>query len=121
MEAVLEMARALGWSESRLHREHFGVEATAKAGDSSFDLRLSSSGQVFQIPPDKTVVQVLDEAGVIIPASCEQGICGACLTRVADGVPDHRDVFLTAEEQARNDQFAPCCSRAKSAYLVLDI
>ena len=53
--------------------------------------------------------------------SCEQGICGTCLTRVLEGVPDHRDLFLTENEQALNDQFTPCCSRSKSPLLVLDL
>jgi vanillate O-demethylase ferredoxin subunit len=48
-------------------------------------------------------------------------VCGTCLTRVLDGVPDHRDLYLTPEEQATGDQFTPCCSRARSARLVLDL
>lgn len=121
MEFVLASARAAGWAQERLHREYFSAAPTAKADDGSFEVRLHSSGQVFQIPADKTVVEVLDAAGVIIPMSCEQGICGTCLTRVIDGEPDHRDSFLTPSEQASNDQFTPCCSRAKSSCLVLDL
>jgi vanillate O-demethylase ferredoxin subunit len=62
-----------------------------------------------------------DVAPVEGDASCEQGVCGTCLTRVLEGTPDHRDLYLTPEEQAANDQFTPCCSRAKSARLVLDL
>jgi vanillate O-demethylase ferredoxin subunit len=71
--------------------------------------------------PGTTVLQVLGDAGVFVPASCEQGVCGTCLTRVLEGVPDHRDLYLTEVEQAANDQFAPCCSRSKSATLLLDL
>ena len=52
---------------------------------------------------------------------CEQGVCGTCLTRVLEGQPDHKDMYLTPEEQQANDQFTPCCSRSKSALLVLDL
>ena len=86
-----------------------------------FSVKVGSTGQVFDIPADKTVVQVLESHGIDIPMSCEQGVCGTCLTRVLEGVPDHRDMFLTEEEQACNDQFTPCCSRSKSPMLVLDI
>jgi vanillate O-demethylase ferredoxin subunit len=48
-------------------------------------------------------------------------VCGTCLTRVLEGVPEHRDMYLTEDEQAANDQFTPCCSRAKTALLVLDL
>ena len=67
------------------------------------------------------MVQALAAAGVEVQTSCEQGVCGTCLTRVLEGEPDHRDLYLTPEEQAANDQFTPCCSRAKSPLLVLDL
>jgi vanillate monooxygenase ferredoxin subunit len=53
--------------------------------------------------------------------SCEQGVCGTCVTRVLEGIPEHHDLFLTDQELAKNDQFTPCCSRAKTPLLVLDI
>ena len=73
------------------------------------------------VPAGKTVVRVLAEHGVEVPTACEQGVCGTCLTRVLDGEPEHRDSFLSEAERARNDQFTPCCSRAKSRVLVLDL
>jgi len=121
MEYVLGTARAQGWDEANLHREYFSAAPTAQADDGSFEVQLSSSGQVLQVPADQTVAQVLEAAGIIVPLSCEQGICGTCLTRVLEGEPDHRDLFMTEDEQAANDQFTPCCSRAKSARLVLDL
>jgi vanillate O-demethylase ferredoxin subunit len=121
MDAVLSTARAQGWPEARLHYEFFSAEVTHSATDASFEVQLASSGKVVRIAPDKTVVQALSEAGVEVPISCEQGVCGTCLTRVIEGVPDHRDMYLTPEEQAANDQFLPCCSRAKTPRLVLDL
>jgi len=66
-------------------------------------------------------LDVLHGAELNVPISCGQGICGTCLTRVVEGTPDHRDMYLTPEEQDANDQFTPCCSRSKSAILVLDL
>jgi vanillate O-demethylase ferredoxin subunit len=121
MQHVLDSAKAQGWSEGQLHREYFAAAPVDVSADGEFQIRLRSTGQVFDIPADKTVVQVLESNGVEIAISCEQGVCGTCLTRVLEGVPDHRDLFLTEAEQAANDQFTPCCSRAKSALLVLDL
>ncbi|WP_044559012.1 PDR/VanB family oxidoreductase [Azospirillum sp. B4] len=121
MDAVLGAARSGGWPEERLHYEFFGAEVAPAAGDQAFEVQLASSGRIIAVPADKTVVQALLEARVVVDTSCEQGVCGTCLTRVLDGVPDHRDLYLTPEEQARNDQFLPCCSRAKTPRLVLDI
>jgi vanillate O-demethylase ferredoxin subunit len=121
MDAVLAKARASGWPEPQLHYEFFAAEVVKSESDGSFDVKLASSGKVVRIAKDKTVVQALAEAGIEVQTSCEQGVCGTCLTRVLEGEPDHRDMYLTPEEQAANDQFLPCCSRAKSATLVLDL
>jgi vanillate O-demethylase ferredoxin subunit len=121
MDAVLGTARDRGWPASQLHCEYFSAEVTHSASDQSFEVQIASTGQIVIVPSDKTVVQALTEAGVEVQTSCEQGVCGTCLTRVLEGEPDHRDMYLTPEEQAANDQFTPCCSRAKSARLVLDL
>lgn len=121
VDAVLGAARRAGWAEERLHCELFSTEARPAAGESAFEVTLASTGQVIAVPADRTVAQALADAGVLVPTSCEQGLCGTCLTRVLEGVVDHRDLFLTPEEQAANDRFTPCCSRAKTRVLVLDL
>ena len=73
------------------------------------------------MPKDLSVTAALAAEGVDIPTSCEQGVCGTCLTRVLGGTPDHRDVFLLPDEHQKNDQFTPCCSRSKSQMLILDL
>jgi vanillate O-demethylase ferredoxin subunit len=121
MDWVLASARAAGWPETRLHFEFFGANIEPSPADGAFDVQIASSGRVIHIPADRTVVQALGDAGVEVQVSCEQGVCGTCLTRVLQGEPDHKDLYLTPEEQAANDQFTPCCSRARSPLLVLDL
>jgi vanillate monooxygenase ferredoxin subunit len=121
MDAVLGTARARGWPEAQLHYEFFAADVAPRSGDDAFEVQLASSGRVIVVAKDSSVTQALSAAGVEVPTSCEQGVCGTCLTRVIEGVPDHRDLYMTPEEQAANDQFTPCCSRSKSARLVLDL
>lgn len=121
MDAVLGTARAKGWPESQLHYEFFAAAPVKSADDESFQVKLASSGRIVVIAKDKSVTDALREAGVEIPTSCEQGVCGTCLTRVLEGEPDHKDLYLSPDEQAANDQFTPCCSRSKSPMLVLDL
>lgn len=121
MDAVLNTARAQGWPETQIHYEFFGAEVARSDSDESFDVKLASSGRVIRIAKDKTVAEVLQAAGVDIQTSCEQGVCGTCLTRVIEGIPDHKDMYLMPDEQAANDQFLPCCSRSKTPVLVLDL
>ena len=121
MQHVLDTAKDQGWAQDCLHREYFAAAPTDTRADGSFSVKLASSGQVFEVPADRSVVQVLESNGIDVPVSCEQGVCGTCLTRVLEGVPEHRDLFLTEAEQACNDQFTPCCSRSKTPLLVLDL
>ena len=121
MDAVLGTARKQGWPEAQLHYEFFSAAPVDTTGDRGFEVQLARSGRVVPIPAGRSVVHVLADAGVFIATSCEQGVCGTCLTRVIDGLPDHRDQYLTPEEQAAGDQFLPCCSRARTARLVLDL
>lgn len=121
MDHVLDTAKRHGWAEAQLHREYFAGVATVLASDGSFELCVASTGLRCQVPAGKTVIEVLAAHGVEVPISCEAGVCGTCLTRVLEGAPDHRDSFLTEAERAANDQFTPCCSRALSPLLVLDL
>ncbi|RMM30875.1 Vanillate monooxygenase, oxidoreductase subunit [Pseudomonas coronafaciens pv. oryzae] len=121
MQHILDSARSAGWSEDNLHREYFSAEPVDTSNDDSFSIEIASTGQVIAIPANKTVAQVLESHGIDIPLSCEQGVCGTCLTRVLKGIPDHRDLFLTEDEQALNDQFTPCCSRSRTPLLVIDL
>ena len=118
---VLQGGRDAGWDDSRLHREYFAAAEEVPSAGGAFEVELASSGRVVRVEPAQTIVQALAAAGIDLPTSCEQGVCGTCLTRVLSGTPEHRDSYLTDEERARNDQMLPCCSRALSPRLVLDV
>lgn len=119
LDYVTRSALETGLAPDHLHIEAFGAAPMAP-GD-PFDVRLRHSGRTIRVAAEQTVVEALAAHGVMIPISCEQGICGTCLTRVCSGIPDHRDQYLTDEEHARNDQFTPCCSRSLTPILELDI
>lgn len=121
MDAVLGVARARAWPEPQLHYEFFAADVGVADGDTDFEVQLASTGRVVTVPRDKSALQALAAAGIDLPFACEQGVCGTCLTRILEGVPDHRDSYLTPEERTANDQFTPCCSRALTPRLVLDL
>ncbi|WP_445620451.1 PDR/VanB family oxidoreductase [Kushneria sp. Sum13] len=121
IDHVLSTFKACDWPQDQLHCEHFSGAAQRDEDDTSFEVKIASSGATFTVPEDKSVYQVLTENGIEIMVSCEQGVCGTCLTRILEGEPDHRDLYLEEHEHAANDQFTPCCSRAKSRLLVLDL
>lgn len=113
--------QAAGWPDARWHSESFTPVAVRHSADGPFELELARSGRVIVVAADQTVAQALDAAGVGVSTSCEQGICGACITKVLSGTPDHRDSYLTDEELAAGDCFTPCVSRSRTARLVVDL
>lgn len=121
LDAVTSTARSLGWAEENIHFEFFSNSTDATEGGEAFELRLAKSGTTITVKGDETVLQALARTGIEVPFSCEQGVCGTCLTKVIEGIPDHKDVYLTPAEQARNDQFLPCCSRSKTRVLTVDL
>ena len=120
LDATRRIASELGWPESQVHFEYF--KNTHTIDDSSrFEIALARSVMTLEVPPGKTILQVLRESGVSIPSSCEQGACGTCVATVLEGEPDHQDVYLTDCERRSGTKIITCVSRAKSARLVLDL
>jgi ferredoxin-NADP reductase len=110
------------WPKGTLHVERFAPKADAAQGPRhEFEVELAQSGTVLRVPPDQSVLAVVEQAGVAVLSSCQEGTCGTCETIVLDGEPDHRDSVLTAEEQECGDAMMICVSRSRSPRLVLDL
>jgi vanillate O-demethylase ferredoxin subunit len=119
---LVEQTAAITWPPESVHLEYFTANPEALAGPrETFIVRLARSGGEYRIPADHTIVETLAEHGVHVETSCEQGVCGTCLTGVMEGLPDHRDVYLTDEEREAKDRMCCCVSRALTDVLVLDL
>jgi vanillate O-demethylase ferredoxin subunit len=121
IEAVLATAKAQGWPERSVHREFFGGAVQPTSEGQEIEVTAARSGLTVIVSPDMSVAQALVQAGVDVTTFCEQGVCGSCMTRVIEGVPDHRDQYLSDAEKSAGDQLLLCCSRARTSALILDI
>lgn len=120
IEAARSAANAAGLPDAQIHFELF-TTPQAEAGDTAFEVELASTGQLFTIPPGRTIIEVLEEAGIDLIYDCQRGDCGICQTEVIEGIPDHRDVVLSDAERDSGKLMQICVSRAKSSRLVLDL
>lgn len=111
----------LGYANA--HIERFTAVEVKAASDAkaSYTVELQRSGKVITVAPDQTLLQAIRACGVEPSTSCEDGVCGACETRVLEGTPDHRDSVLSKAEQAANKSMMICVSGCKSERLVLDL
>lgn len=120
MTAVEEATAA--WPADTVRFEWFTPRSRpADEVSGSFEVVCEQSGLTVTVPPEKSVLEALNDAGIPVPCSCQQGICGTCEVRVIDGEVDHRDSILSSSERAANQTMMTCVSRAKGARLVLDI
>lgn len=121
LDGFLQASHATG--RGTVYFERFAPAPTGgpKTDNRSFEIVLKSSGDVFQVPEDRSILHVLRQAGYDIDYSCAEGLCGTCITDVIDGEIDHRDHVLTDDERKAGDCMCICVSRAKSNRLTLDL
>lgn len=119
MESLIDEVKSLGYPSSNVHFEFF--QADVDTSGSEIEVYCEDSDITVTVNEDESIATALMRAGVRVSLACEEGVCGTCITDVIEGEPDHRDLFLTDEEKEDNDQIIICCSRSKSARLVLDI
>ena len=109
-----------GWPEGALRVERF-APAEDDGPRTAFEVELAGSGRVLAVPADRSILEVVEESGVPVLSSCQEGTCGTCETGVLGGTPDHRDSVLTAAERRENEVMMICVSRSCSPRLVLDL
>jgi len=121
-EGMLNAYRAAAaevFPSEQVHYEYFSVTVDAAAG--GYIVSLARSGKEVRVNEGETLLKALLAAGVKVPYSCEEGVCGACETRVLSGTPDHRDMILSDREHAEGKTMMICCSGSKSERLVIDL
>ncbi|WP_033318581.1 PDR/VanB family oxidoreductase [Streptomyces yerevanensis] len=110
------------WPAGTLGVERFAPVQAAEARPAvAFEVVLARAGLTLTVPPDRSVLESLEEAGVDVDFSCREGTCGTCETDVLDGTPDHRDSLLSEDERATGDTMLICVSRSCGPRLVLDL
>lgn len=105
---------------AHVHVEYFKAREKP-AVEGGFELRLARSNRTIVVAEGQSILDAVLDTGVAVNYSCTSGICGTCETRVIEGVPDHRDQFLSEEERGANKTVMICCSGSKSPTLVLDL
>lgn len=120
LEALRDAWSAAGRPPQRLRFETFGTSGHADA--QAFWVSLPRHGLRFDVPADRSLLEALAERGVACLADCLRGECGLCCVDVLEvhGGIDHRDVFMTREEQRRNDRLCACVSRVVGGGIVID-
>lgn len=97
------------------------LDETPAGGDRAFTVVLNSSGERYEVPVGRSIIEVFEENGIYADSSCQEGVCGTCEKRVIAGTIDHRDSLLSEAEKAANEFMMICVSRGTSDEIVLDM
>jgi MOSC domain-containing protein YiiM/ferredoxin-NADP reductase len=114
MNACRTITTALNYPKANIHFEEFG-DATTGTGE-PFEAEVKSTGQVIQVPREKSLLQVLSDAGFEIESSCLVGNCGTCMVDVCKGEVEHKGVALNEEQ--KKESMLTCVSRGKGRIMI---
>jgi len=114
IEETRLLTKELGYPRSHVHFEEFGGAATG-TGD-PFEVEMKASGKVLQVPQEKSLLQVLNEAGFDIDSSCLVGNCGTCIVDHCKGEVVHQGVAL--DDEQKKTSMLSCVSRGKGNIIV---
>ncbi|MGE0280274.1 MAG: 2Fe-2S iron-sulfur cluster-binding protein [Rhizobiaceae bacterium] len=114
--------RSAAWPKGALRIERFQARSFVDLSDSKeFEVVAQRSGLSVIVSPGCSILQMLEEAGLPVPSSCLEGVCGTCETAIIDGEAEHRDSILSPDERETNETMMICVSRSRTPRLVLDI
>ena len=121
---LLAVVRA-AWAETgrpaaNLRFETFGN--TGAHASEPFWVELPRHGLTLHVPAERSLLDVLNDAGVETLFDCRRGECGLCAMDIVSvqGSIDHRDVFFGAHEQREGRRLCACVSRVTGGGVVLD-
>jgi vanillate O-demethylase ferredoxin subunit len=121
---LLAAART-AWADAQRPAANLRFETFGNTGahaSEAFWVKLPRHGLTLEVPADRTLLDVLDDAGVETLFDCKRGECGLCAMDIVSvhGTIDHRDVFFSAHEKAANQRLCACVSRVCGGGVVLD-
>lgn len=114
------------WGKNRsnvqVYTERFSPkDASTDAGYDEFEVFFAYSDITAKVNAGETILEVAEAAGIYVPNSCTEGICGSCETPILKGTVVHRDSVLSEEERQASETMMICTSRATCSRLELDL
>lgn len=97
------------------------VRPASPAALERYQVFLARSEVTVEVTPGRSLLDAITAAGIVVPTSCREGVCGSCRTKVIAGTPDHRDHILGPGERAGGKVMMVCCGGSCSDRLELDL
>lgn len=113
---AIAAARALGAARTRVHEESFTFAATAAlppsgaAPSGGFRIEFVDHAVTVECPAHTSILDAAVSAGLTLPSSCTQGICGTCKSTLLAGQVDMRHAGGIRAREIAAGKVLLCCS-----------
>lgn len=126
MAAVRAMLLGAGFDMANYHEESFSFESLrpdeesaaaplpAGADAPGHQVSFTRSGNQIVCRGDQFILAAAKAAGMRLPASCTQGLCGTCKTRMVSGQVDMQHAGGIRQREIEQGWILPCCSKPLS-------
>ena len=133
MAAVRDLLKTLGFDMTRHHEESFDF-ATLSAAEKqevaaeeavldgapvkSYRVEFSKTRRHIDCPENLTVLEAAKRAGLRLPSSCTQGICGTCKSKLVSGTVNMNHAGGIRQREIDAGMALLCCSKPTSDLVV---
>ena len=83
-----------------------------------FQVEFSRQGRKIDVPDEQTVLSCAKKAGVRVPSSCSNGVCGTCKSKLVSGSVDMKHNGGIRQREIDAGLFLPCCSKPLSDLVI---
>lgn len=124
MAAARSNAARLGVPPGRYLEESFdGLVPEPPAPEvthaiTTFKVQFAKQNRIIEVGAEQTVLSAAKRAGIRIPSSCANGICGTCKSRLVSGKVDMKHAGGIRQREIDAGMFLPCCSRPRSDLVI---
>ena len=124
MAAARSIAASLGVPQERYLEESFDAAVLeppvteVTPATTTFSVRFAKQNRTIEVGAEQTVLSCAKKAGIRIPSSCANGICGTCKSRLVSGSVDMKHGGGIRQREIDAGMFLPCCSRPLSDLVI---
>ncbi|MBX5156945.1 hybrid-cluster NAD(P)-dependent oxidoreductase [Rhizobium sp. NZLR8] len=94
------------------------IPAVQDAAAKAFQVTFSKQARSIEVTSGQSVLSCAKKAGVRIPSSCANGVCGTCKSKLTSGAVDMSHNGGIRQREIDAGFFLPCCSKPLSDLVI---
>lgn len=81
----------------------------------TYEVEFVDEGRTIEVPADRPILEVAEEAGMDLPYQCRMGVCGVCSAlRVEQGEVDQTEGMFLSDSETEEGYALTCIAKPRS-------